>query len=296
MSLSQPAESGFDIRCVRAFLRSVLVLLTASAWAMPAMAAADRGAEVAKLIAQIDSPEYTDHIAAARHLWDFSGLTDPAIYERIERFLVASEKGRGIERHLKNELAWFAKALASSGDPRYLPTLEAIAKLQGVDSGVKNHAEKAAEILPRFTRWNAIINSDANAAPGQPEDVTRALNMVKSGEAELLRGGLRIMKRHRKEMPQLYEVIEKELRRIDWVRAEAERDLPVLDTTAWLCRGLGQSGDEKYAAMLLEMHRAAKTRKVSYGCKKGLQILQKTLLGEEEPDEDPAAAPPAEKP
>ncbi|HUP92551.1 MAG TPA: hypothetical protein VM074_09920 [Solimonas sp.] len=268
------------LRLERRLGAAALAIVVLALGAGQALAADDRAAEVAQIKSLLESPDLRERVQAARQLYDFSGIADPAPYELIDRRLREDAAGRDPQ-----ELAWDAKALASSGNPKYRPTLEALgASKQG--GRLTKHARDALAVLPDFARWNPIINNEATHVAGEEWGLTRARNMLTSGEPQLQRGGLRRLKAYRSTHPELYDLVAQELKKIDLAKAEAAEDIPVLDTAAWFCRALGESGDMKYEALLLEIRRAATTHKIDKGCKKGWETLKKGGLKTDEKDEE----------
>lgn len=123
-------------------MRAILLLLL---W-LPALAFGRSDPRVEALLQRLQSTNADTRIEAAQAIHG-GGFASPELYaalaERIERGLPELPRAR----HTANELAWYTKALASSGDLRYLPLIERVEH-----TGLRRlagHAAEARQLLVR---------------------------------------------------------------------------------------------------------------------------------------------------
>jgi hypothetical protein len=94
------------------------------------------------------------------------------------------------DQHLNKKnvelLSWFAKAIAFSGQEKYLPTLETI-KEDTISDKIKKYAQLGIKLSPKYKVWNEIIVNDKDWNSSRPPDSNRFLLMIKSNDIELLR-------------------------------------------------------------------------------------------------------------
>ena len=110
----------------------------------PVVAVGQVDPRVEVLLARLQSTSIDTRIAAAQDVYG-GGFASPELYlelaERIEQGLAKLQGSR----RTSNELAWHTKALASSGDLRYLPLIERV-EHTGY-RGLVGHAQEAKRIL-----------------------------------------------------------------------------------------------------------------------------------------------------
>jgi hypothetical protein len=246
----------------------VLLMLAAA----PAFAEADHTAEMRRISGLLNSASYEDRIQGCRDLY-FSGITDEGFFDVVERRLQAAYKKAAAsgDDEEAQEMAWYAKALASSGNPKYAKSLEALANApQGKLGSTYRHLEQSAFMLTEFQRWTPIINSEINHRPGQSWEVTSTINLLRTHETELQRAGIKRARLLGPTYPELYDAIETLL--LERYRGSL-RDGHKADIVAWYCRTLGESGRRKYLDTLTTVASAATAKSVHKHAEKAIEEL-----------------------
>jgi hypothetical protein len=180
------------------------------------------------------------------------GLSDPRLFDPIERRLLADAEAARGENIEKNRVAWYFRALGFSGDAKYQPTLS---QYTG-DRTYRNYAINALKDMGDYARWNPVISDRKTFVTGLSDDSNRALNMVRSSDMNLVKLGAKRIYFAGAEEPVL-----------DYLAGEIKAkymsvDADNADTMAWMIKALGRAGPGKYAALLEEIKASAPDRKV----------------------------------
>lgn len=234
----------------------------------------DRGAEIAIALGGLKSAITDERITTCKSL-SFSGITDERVYDQIERNVLSqnarlpkSGYGGSADRDIEQEIGWCAKALAYAGNEKYRPALE---RLAASPRRLSTHAEAALERIGDFARWNAIMNNGARHRPGQSWEMTRAFNMLESGEPPLEREGLKLIKELKEDPTPLHDLVEARL-----LAAYARPLAPGSeqeDIVAWYCRSLAASRNDKYRDSLQRVADGTPSKKVRTYARKALGDL-----------------------
>jgi hypothetical protein len=238
--------------------------------AAPAPAAPDRSAEITLAIDGLRSTVMEERVATCKSL-SFSGITDTRVYDQVEqnvRTQFGRLRGTAPARDLEQEIGWCAKALAYAGNPRYRPTLE---KLATSPRRLADHAETALLRLDDFARWNAIMNDATTHQPGESWEMTRARNMLNSGEPPLEREGLKLVKALKDDPAPLHDLIEQKL--LAAYRRPLAHGSDAEDIAAWYCRALAASQNGKYREALRRVEAGAHSKKLRTYARKALGDL-----------------------
>jgi hypothetical protein len=175
---------------------------------------------------------------------EWTGISDVALFDKIAERIQTNYKD---ESELALELnSWLVKALALSGQAKYQTLLNEI--LSGdAHQKLQKHTATAAKRLPQFQRWNPIISAHTETASSLDElNRARTLNMLNSSDAELASAGTRkIYNKYTRDLAMVGKVNELLLANYKTPASEAQ-----LDTLAWMCRTLGESGFKEFKSTL----------------------------------------------
>lgn len=238
--------------------------------AAPAAAAPDRSAEIALAIDGLKSTVMEERVATCKSL-SFAGITDPRVYDQIEGNILMQFgrlRGTAPARDIEQEIGWCAKALAYAGNPKYRATLE---KLAASPRRLADHAEAALARIDDFARWNAVMNDAATHQPGESWEMTRARNMLNSGEPPLEREGLKLVKALQEDHAPLHDLVEQKLLAVYQRPLAPGSDAE--DIAAWYCRSLAASRDPAYRDTLRRVEAGASSKKVRTYARKALGDL-----------------------
>lgn len=238
--------------------------------AAAAPAGPDRGAEIVLAVDGLKSTVMEERVATCKSL-SFSGITDTRVYDQIEQNVLGQFRrlrGTAPARDIEQEIGWCAKALAYAGNPKYRPTLE---KLAASTRRLADHAETALERIDDFARWNAIMNDAATHQPGESWEMTRARNMLNSGEPPLEREGLKLIKALKDDPAPLHDLVEQKL--LAAYRRPLAPGSDEEDIVAWYCRSLAASQNARYRDTLRRVEAGTGSKKVRTYARRALGDL-----------------------
>ena len=234
---------------------------------------AARAASTPLLQAEIDELKagFAGNVAQVRAAIDkaeWTGMTDPAVFEPVAERLKAGYQGTSAPELELN--SWLAKALALSGDAKYRPLFEEILVSQAKGK-LKRHVETAKERLAQFERWNPVIAKDNHLATSREElAILRVANMIEASDPELSSAGIRRVYHAYLDKPALLDKVNQKL----LAEYKTEGSAAHLDALAWACRTLGESGASQYKSTLEQIEKDKATpKKIARYAKKYNKVL-----------------------
>jgi len=180
------------------------------------------------------------------------GLSDPRLFDAIEKRLLddaESARGSNIE---KNRVAWYFRALGFSGQEKYRSTLSKYTD----DRTYRNYAINALKDSSDYARWNPVISDRKTFVAGLTDDSNRMLNMIRSDDMNLVKIGAKRIYFVGAEQAVLDDLAG--LVKAKYMVSDPEN----ADTVAWMVKGLARAGPGKYTALLEEVKANAPDRKV----------------------------------
>jgi hypothetical protein len=191
------------------------------------------------------------------------GLSDPRLFDVIERRVLQDAEAARNDRRKKNEIGLFIRGLGFSGNPKYLPTIRAYLQ----DVGYARDAKKAMADMQDYEQWNPVISRRAGFDPQYSDEVNRILNMLRADDFMLKRiGAKRVYFRNKEDV--LLNVLEQQVRS-NYTRNDSDDE--VIDVIAWQVKALGSAKQEKYRPLLQEVAAQAKNSKIAKYASKGLE-------------------------
>jgi hypothetical protein len=186
---------------------------------------------------------------------EWSGISDTDVFDILAARLETNYSNNGTAAQELN--AWLAKALSLSGQEKYEILLNNILASK-TSKKLRRHVEIAGERLRQHKRWNPIIAKNNHLANTQQELVEmRTLNMLRSTNYELATAGARLVHNRYRDNA----VLMAEVQKILAAEYRSSRHPAHLDTMAWMCRALGESGDSQYKALLTQIANDKATHK-----------------------------------
>ena len=196
----------------------------------------------------LDRGNYAVKVQMLQRL-QWSGLSDPRLYDAIEAQLLEHYRESTFNRQPLGLLSHQARALGYSGNPKYRTTLARVRKDAG-HRKLRRHAEKALQQLPRFRDWHFLIGASDYPVDGKAVEIGVYMKMLSVGNPYVQRLAARAIFHERRQ--------DSDLLALAASRLEAQYRQPALseagqDTAAWLCRALGQSGEQQFRTLLAEV-------------------------------------------
>ncbi len=184
------------------------------------------------------------HSEAAESL-GWMGLSDPRLYDLIER--LALENGQSVrnDRTERTRVAWYLRALGFSGQPKYEPTLTALQK----DPAYSNYSRNAREQRPLYQKWNPVISNRTTFDPQYTDDVNRVMNMLRAADPQLWKlGAKRIYFANHDDV--LLDLLAEKIKATYAARYGSFEDV---DNVNWMLKALGRPQKEKYKPLFREV-------------------------------------------
>lgn len=173
----------------------------------------------------------------------WKGLSDPRLFDVIEKRLLAEHAAARNSRDDKNRVARYIRALGFSGQAKYRPTISSFLQ----DAVYQRYAQDALENLETYGKWNAIISDRTKANPKISDDANRVINMLRSDDMMLKRVGAKRVYFGQRE-PEVVAVLAEQVK-----EHYTNPDRQYADVVAWLVKGLGSAKDLQYRPLLEEV-------------------------------------------
>lgn len=192
----------------------------------------------------------------------WKGLSDPRIFDLVEQHLIARAEEGLNDRHVKNEVALYIRALGYSGQAKYIPTLERYRD----ETTYNGYVRDALADLPRYQRWNPIISNRANFDPRYSDDVNRIRNMLLADDFDLKKiGAKRVYYQNKDDV--LLELLAEQIR-----ASYMSNDERNGDSIAWMVKALGSARQEKYLPLIQEVAANAPDSTIVRHARKALKM------------------------
>ena len=213
-----------------------------------AAAAASLEEDVQRYIALFQGSDTAAHNKAVEEL-AWMGLSDPRIFDPLEKRILAEHRAVQDNRGEKDRVARYIRALGFSGQEKYLSTLQSF-----IGNPVyERYAKDALQQQPDYRRWNPIISSRAAFDPKLSDDDNRVMNMLRSDDVMLMRIGAK--RAYFAPNDQALALIAEHVRS-HYSQSDPER----ADAVAWMVKALGKTAT--YDELLEQVKAYAPDRKV----------------------------------
>lgn len=167
----------------------------------------------------------------------WSGLSDPLLFDRLEKDVLAAQEQKYFERDVLSVLSYEVRALGYSGNPKYQPTLQLLAN-KAENSKLKRHASKAKTDLVQFqaiqNKLAAVNTTDAEL----PAEVVSYIKLLETNDAYAQRLAARAIFHEQRTEPALLEVTAAKL---EAMYMDTSLDKTAQDSAAWMCKALKQA-------------------------------------------------------
>lgn len=224
--------------------------------------------EVDRLIKDLQSQSPQQSKKAAQ-LIERGNYSDKRLFDTLDKRIKEGVKVKLENKHHIDAVSWFAKALATSGDPRYRPTLELL-----VQSGHKKllrHGQNSLQDLANYEKWNPVLASKKYNKKGRSALASQYLAMLNSDyDGLILRAAQGVYKQGVYDTDVLNAVESALLGRIEKISG---KDRTAVQALSWLCKALGASGQERYKKSLESVIASDGPKKVKGHAKKALKAL-----------------------
>lgn len=212
------------------------------------------------------STNLPDQEKAAQSL-EWAGISSPRLYDLVEAKAL-EYLPRATDRTNVNYVAHLTNALAYSGNEKYRPTIEKIIQ-DAPHKRLKKYATQALGQLSLYSQLNPLIAPKPWPEYTHPSLEQRLVNMLNSGNDELVRMAAKRIHFTNNYQPELLALLSAGIQQ----RYQQPMGGLALDTTAWMCRALAGSRDEQYKALIEQVAKGAKEKKLAKYAKKYLSYF-----------------------
>lgn len=231
-------------------MRTIVALLTGIVLSGAAVAASIE--EDVERYVKIFSGDRGQHSEAVDTL-SWMGLSDPRLFDIIERLLLDDSLAARDNRAERNRVARYIRALGFSGQAKYEATVR---KYLG-DRSYERFAAAALEDLRSYQKWNPIISNRATFDAKYDDDVNRVANMLRADDLLLKRvGAKRVFFRHQDEV--LLDLLAQGVAGSYAAIDPRKTGTLAADSVAWMVKAMGKTGNPKYQPLLQEVAAKAK--------------------------------------
>lgn len=241
------------MKSVRFILTLLIVCLS-----LPAMAFSSNAERVDSFVKLLNSSDYKGQEQMLNRL-QWSGLSDPALFDVIEKRLLEHYKVQGLDSSIRKVMAYHVRALGYSGNDKYRATIAEV-RQNAVDSTVKKHAKKALTDLSRWSQWHSLMTLEPIPTAGQSIEVATYLQMLDTENVYVQRLAARAIFHERITDSQL---LNKAVEIIRSQYMDGGIDGQAEDTIAWLCKAVGLNAPSQYRAFLSEVSEQSPSRKIA---------------------------------
>lgn len=211
----------------------------------------------------------------------WSGISDTTLFDIIDKKLSSlfpTAKGRtDIDR-----AAWYAKALGTSGQEKYLTTLESMAHAsEKSNKKLIKYAREGIALQKKYVIWNPIISDRTKFIEGKTDEVNRFANMLKSDIWELRVIAAKRISYQKLNNTYLYELLETVI--LNEYQKEYS-DKRSIDNFNWITGTLSRSANKKYLPTLEMLAKDGSHSKIRFYASSRLQKYYN--IGTDDVDDD----------
>jgi hypothetical protein len=232
---------------VRVSFWSALLLIAAFSfvWDLPSGYAMSENVEN-QYLSTLTGGSLAAKIMVAKRITQSQVINDKIFIELEKQILEGYNSGSG-SKHI-DQMAWFCKALASSGNVKYLKSLQQVAK-DAEDPKLQHYARQSVDSFSFHKKRNQTLSRSAEyTSQGFTADSAQLAVMLKSDEFVMKRDAAKKIVRGASVDPRLFDIVEQEL--LQGLSEKPGNYSVYVDTMAWMCKALAVSGNTNYAKVL----------------------------------------------
>ncbi|PLX76809.1 MAG: hypothetical protein C0615_06250 [Desulfuromonas sp.] len=200
-----------------------------------------------KYLKMLDSGDVKTRIQAAKMVARDKAF-DAAILQKIESKLRAGYNKRANDRYHNDEMAYYCKTLSATGDMKYKKLLEEVASGTS-NRNLKRHAGNSLKLLADNAELKQIKSAKGDWDSSLSDSENKQMAMLRSDQFRLKRTAAKELYGNPGANVKVFDEVANQLLA---GTKEMSRDRDYVDTMAWLCKALGNSGQAKYKETLLK--------------------------------------------
>jgi len=228
----------------------------------------DQSQAVHKYLSMLESSDMKTRTDAAK-LISRSGLTDPLLFDTIEKKLLQGYTQKQGNQKYMDEMAWYCKALASSGNPVYEETLRKVAQTT-TNKNLKRHSTNSIDQIQVSAKRNQIMRQPVAKGNNLTSRENEIISMFMSDDPEMMRNAAKMTYRHPFSGNAVYDVIGERLLNLS---SQSAGNRNLTDSLSWMCKALGASGMAKYRETLTRVIETSSNPKLEKYARQSLNML-----------------------
>jgi len=176
-----------------------------------------------------------------------SFIVNDEIFKEVERQLLMNYNNTSNHNQV-DQMAWFCKVLASSGQSKYLKSVQQVAQNADNDK-LQRYAKQSISLFSFHAKRNSILSSAREYVDkGFDVNSSQLAVLLKSDDYNLKRDATKKIIRADYVDSRLFDIVEQEL--IMGMKNDNSGKSLNIDTMSWMCKALSASGDKKYEQTL----------------------------------------------
>lgn len=198
---------------------------------------------------------------------EWSGFSDTTLFDLIEQKLIMGHESPEKKSKLDLDyLSWMSKALAFSGQPKYIPTLTQVTD-ETTHKKLRKYARQSLKILPQYNEWNKVILSEAKWNNELSNNINRFTSMIRSNEPQLIILASKRIHYTHEYNEDLLDTVEQELLK----RYQETETREKIQAWSWAMKAISGARQEKHKKTIQTISESAKNKKLRKYAKKYLQ-------------------------
>lgn len=232
------------------FITLVLMLIVMP---MSAFAFSTESDRIDHLVSVLNgSSDKSKAVMLSRLQW--SGISSPELYDVIRDQLRSEIDNPGREKIASH----MVRALGYSGNELYRESIIDVRE-NAASRKVRKHAQRALLDLGKFGSWNKLVGQVEITTKGKDADVLTYMKMLSVDDVFVQRLAARAIFNERRLDDDLLALAAEKL---EGYYKQSYMDGETMDTAAWLCKAIGQSGKSEYKKLLVKVERETQHPKI----------------------------------
>lgn len=230
---------------ITSFITCIVALLVFCFWNLQPALALNKNIEDRYLLT-LQQGNVGAKIVVAKKITQ-SYIENDNIFTEIEQQLLHHYNNGSDKNHI-DQMAWYCKALASSGNTKYLKSVQTVAQ-DANDSKLQYYAKQSVDLFPFHEKRNRTLSGSSRYLDqGYDANSAQLAVLLQSEDILLKRDAVKKIMRADFADPRLFDLVDREL--LLCLNSDNANDKIYIDTMSWMCKALAVSGDRKYITTL----------------------------------------------
>ncbi len=230
---------------------------------------ADSDQDVEKYKKMLASESIKVRIDAAKYIVRYR-IEDPALFETMKDRLAGGYAQNQTNHHHMDEMAWYCKAIAVSGDDATYGNLLREVTRKTSSMNLKRHCGNSAKQIAVYAKVKEAVDTQTATKSDLTQEEIEYIAMLRSKDPVAMRNVAKKLYRNPSANDVVTDVMGEELL---GTCTNYGGDRNMLDALAWMCKALGASGKDKYHATLEQVISKTRSEKLKKYARQGIGLL-----------------------